>query len=98
LSVQRIFVGGGGAKSSLWLQIHADVLQKPIHLTRETESCALGSALVAAVRARCYPDLESAARHMVAIERVVEPNLANRAVYDNLFERYVALYHDLNDD
>jgi FGGY-family pentulose kinase len=96
LRVDRIFVGGGGAKSPVWLQIHADVLQKPIHLTRETESCALGSALIAAVAAGFFPDFDSAARAMVAIERVVEPNTAVRPVYDDLFERYVRLYSVLN--
>src|SRR5262249_11864476 len=45
MRVERIIVGGGGAKSALWLQIHADVLGRPIHLTRETESCALGAAM-----------------------------------------------------
>src|SRR5207249_4158863 len=38
LEVRRIFLGGGGARSALWLRIHADVLGQPIHLTRETES------------------------------------------------------------
>ncbi len=33
---------------------------------------------------------------MVAIERVVEPNRDNAAVYDQLFGRYVDLYTRLN--
>jgi FGGY-family pentulose kinase len=92
LDVTRIFVGGGGAKSALWLQIHADVLQKPIHLTRETESCALGAAMAAAVRAGIYRDFDSAAKAMVAIETVVEPIEKNRDVYNDLFGEYVGLY------
>jgi FGGY-family pentulose kinase len=96
LKVERIFVGGGGAKSAVWLQIHADVLQQPVHLTRETESCALGSALVAAVRAGVFSDFDTAAREMVTIERLVEPNAAHRAVYDDLFQRYVQLYESMN--
>ena len=95
LDVARIFVGGGGAKSALWLQIHADVLQRPIHLTRETESCALGAAMAAAVRAGIYPDFDSAARAMVAIETVVEPVETNSQVYDNLFDEYVNLYESM---
>jgi FGGY-family pentulose kinase len=96
LAIERVFVGGGGAKSAVWLQIHADVLQRPIHLTRETESCALGSALVAAVRSGFYPDFDTAANAMVAIERLVEPNSAHREIYDDLFGRYVRLYEVLN--
>jgi FGGY-family pentulose kinase len=97
LRVERVFVGGGGAKSPLWLQIHADLLKKPIQLTRETESCALGAAMAAALAAGAYPDFDAAARAMVAIERVVEPNPANAEIYDDLFVRYVELYHALND-
>jgi FGGY-family pentulose kinase len=97
LRVERIFLGGGGAKSPLWLQIHADVLKRPIHLTRETESCALGSAIAAAVAARVYPGFDTAARAMVSFERVVEPNPDHLDAYDALFERYVDLYRRLND-
>jgi FGGY-family pentulose kinase len=96
LRVERVFLGGGGAKSAVWLRIHADILQKPVHLVRETEACALGSAMAAAVAAGIYPDFDEAARAMVAIERVVEPDPAHAAVYDDLFGRYVALYRRLN--
>jgi FGGY-family pentulose kinase len=96
LRVDRVFVGGGGAKSPLWLQIHADILQKPIHLARESEACALGSAMAAAVAAGIYAGFDEAARAMVAIERVVEPNAANSGLYDDVFGRYVALYARLN--
>jgi ribulokinase len=97
LGVERVFIGGGGAKSPLWLKIHADVLQKPIHLTREGESCALGSAMCAATAAGIYRDFDEAAAAMVAVERVVEPDPANALAYDELFARYVDLYHRLNE-
>jgi FGGY-family pentulose kinase len=97
LRVERVFLGGGGARSPLWLQIHADVLQRPIHLTRETESCALGSAMSAALAAGLFPDFDSAARSMVAVEQVVTPNPDHAAAYDELFDRYVRVYHALND-
>jgi FGGY-family pentulose kinase len=96
LGVSRVFLGGGGARSPLWLQIHADILKKPIHLTREVESCALGSAMAATLAAGWYADFDEAARAMVAIERLVEPDPANAAVYDDLFARYVGTYEALN--
>jgi FGGY-family pentulose kinase len=96
LEVDRVVVGGGGAKSALWLQIHADILQKPITLTREPESCALGAALAGAVGAGHFLDFDAAAAAMVATERVVEPDASRWSVYDDLFSRYVALYGALN--
>jgi ribulose kinase len=94
-TVGRLFAGGGGAKSRLWVQIHADVLDRPVHLPREGEACALGSALVAAVHSGHYPDLEQAARRMVGIAGVVEPRAEHKRVYDECFGRYVATYQAL---
>lgn len=98
LEVERIVLGGGGARSPVWLQIHADVLGRPIYLTREVESCALGAAMSAAVSAGLYPDFDRAAQAMVAIERTIEPNPAHRGVYDDLFGRYVKTYEALSED
>jgi FGGY-family pentulose kinase len=95
LEVANVFFGGGGARSPLWLQIHADLLQRPIHLTREVESCALGAAMAATLAAGIHPDFDAAAAAMVQIERTVEPDKARSAVYDDLFDRYVALYRSL---
>jgi ribulose kinase len=97
LKVERIFLGGGGARSALWLQIHADILKKPVHLARESEACALGSAMAAAVAAGAYAGFDEAASAMVAIEKRVEPNPGNAGVYDDLFAKYVELYRRLNE-
>jgi FGGY-family pentulose kinase len=91
-TVGRIFAGGGGAKSRLWLQIHADILGRSVHLPRESEACALGSALVAAVHCGHYPNLDEAARHMVQIAGVVEPRSENKHVYDYHYAKYVETY------
>ena len=96
LTIERVLLSGGGARSPLWLQVHADVLQRPIHLPRDPDSCALGAAMAATLAAGLYPDFDAAALAMVTIERVVEPNAAVAAVYDDLFTRYVKLYEAVN--
>ncbi len=90
--VSRLFAGGGGAKSRLWVQIHADVLGRSVSLPHDSEACALGSAMLAAVHSGHYRDLDEAARHMVQIAGVVEPNTANRRAYDEHYARYRATY------
>jgi FGGY-family pentulose kinase len=92
---RRLFAGGGGVKSKLWMQIHADVLQQPIHLPAESEACALGSALVAAVHSGAYTTLADAATSMVRMREAVEPNPANKQVYDDLFGKYLSTYDAL---
>jgi FGGY-family pentulose kinase len=97
LGIERVIFGGGGVKSALWLQIHADLLQRPITLPREGESCALGSAMTAAVAAGLVPDLDAAAREMVATERVVEPDGGDAGAYEEVHAKYQGLYRRLND-
>jgi ribulose kinase len=96
-AVSRLFAGGGGARSRLWLQIHADVLGRPISLPREAEACALGSALVAAVHCGHYADLAEAARQMVQIADVIEPQAEHKRTYDYYYAKYVATYPALRD-
>jgi FGGY-family pentulose kinase len=90
--VGRLFAGGGGARSRLWLQIHADVLGRPILLPRDPEACALGAALTGAVHARHYASLDAAAGRMVQLAGVVEPDAAHRRAYDEAYAKYRATY------
>jgi FGGY-family pentulose kinase len=95
--VRRLFAGGGGARSRLWVQIHADVLGMPVALPAESEACALGSALAAAVHTGRYPDLNTAAKNMVRIAEVVEPRAETRGVYEAGYGRYKATYAALRE-
>jgi ribulose kinase len=97
LAITRLFAGGGGAKSRLWIQIHADVLQRPIHLPADSEACALGSAMVAAVHSGHYATLDDAAQNMVRIAEVVEPRRENAAVYDACYAKYLRTYPALRE-
>lgn len=94
LQITELLAGGGGVKSELWLQIHADVCQVPVLVPSETEACALGSAMLAAVHVGHYRTLEEAASKMVKLEREVLPNRALAEVYDNTYQRYLKLYQD----
>jgi FGGY-family pentulose kinase len=91
-TVRRLFAGGGGAKSRLWVQIHADVLGRPIILPKDSEACALGSALVAAVHAGHHANQGEAARRMVQVAAVVEPRGDARREYDYYYAKYRATY------
>lgn len=95
LDIQRIYAGGGGVQSELWLQVHADSLQMPIQLSTDPQACALGAAMSAAVHSGLHSNLDEAARAMVRIDRIVEPDRANKQAYDDLFQKYLATYEAL---
>jgi FGGY-family pentulose kinase len=91
LRATGLYAGGGGARSRLWLQIHADVCGLPVHVPRETEACALGAAMAAAVHAGRFAAFNDAAQAMVAWAAVLEPP-PERSAYEEAYRRYLALY------
>ena len=83
---------GGGARSSLWNQIKADVLGHPVRLPRAAMGAPLGDAIVASVGAGIYPSVEVAVAQMVTQGAEYQPNGALAARYDALYAIYVGLY------
>jgi FGGY-family pentulose kinase len=90
-------VSGGPAKSDLWMQMHADVSNVPIAFTKVSEGPALGSAMLAAVGAGIYPDVQTATENMVHTERTIEPDPEAHEQYKFYLERYIETY-PLNKD
>jgi xylulokinase len=86
---------GGGARSPLWLQIKADVLQKPVVSLATEETALLGAAMLGAVALGVYPDLDAAAAQMVHPGQRYDPDPSLRPVYDLAYARYLELYQHL---
>jgi sugar (pentulose or hexulose) kinase len=74
------------------MQMHADVSNIPVSFTREGEGAVLGSAMLAAVGAGIYPDIQTAAENMVHTERTIEPNPEAHEAYQFYLDRYVETY------
>ena len=89
--LEAIRIIGGGARSRLWCQIHADVLGRRIQVVDEPVLAnARGAAFQAAV-ALGHLKVEEIPS-LVGIARTFEPDPRNRAVYDELFREFVNLY------
>jgi xylulokinase len=83
---------GGGARSDLWLRIVASVLGIPIERTAVEEGAAYGAALLGAVAAGEFADVEEAVDACVRVRDVVEPDPAWQAAYEEGYPRFRALY------
>ena len=95
---QEVVVAGGPTRSELWMQMHADVSNMPMYLTRMGDTApVLGSAMLAAIGAGIYPDVPTAARNMVHVERTVEPDPEAHEEYSFYMERYTETYHQMKD-
>jgi xylulokinase len=94
-SANEIRSHGGGARSSLWNQVKADVCGLPI-VTLEGEDAAVrGDAMLAGVAVGAFPDLAAAERAFVATLARFEPDPTTRAAYDDAYDRYIRLFDAL---
>ncbi|MFN3848490.1 MAG: gluconokinase [Spirosomataceae bacterium] len=92
--VYQISASGGFAKSELWLQILADVFQKPVIVNDTVEGSAWGAVLIAK-RAMG----EVADENMdTSNAKIYQPNPQNKSVYEKKFEQLVRLYDKLKDE
>ncbi|MGO9309846.1 MAG: FGGY-family carbohydrate kinase [Spirochaetia bacterium] len=87
---QAARIAGGAAKSAVWVQMFADVLQLPIELTACEELGAMGAAMCGGVGVGLFGSFEEAVQRMVRVSRTVEPRGEHRQVYAEKYGRYRA--------
>jgi L-ribulokinase len=86
--------GGIAEKSALVMQTYADITGRPMKISRSAQTCALGSAIAAAVVAGAHKDFASAQKKMTGLKaKVYKPNPKAHTVYKELY----ALYKQLHD-
>lgn len=96
VSINDVKVSGGGAKSSLWLHLLADILGYNLNTSEFVESGALGAAVLASVGSGFYKCLPDAAEKMLQKEsKCIVPNLENKKHYDETHKLYKRLYYAL---
>jgi xylulokinase len=90
--LDQVRATGGGARSSLWRQLQADVYGVPIHRTTADEGPAHGAALLAGVAAGVYRDVDEACSTVRLRQEVTEPDPERERIYEEHYEVYRALY------
>jgi xylulokinase len=93
--VNQIRSLGGGARSSIWKQMEADIVGRPVLTTTNEEAATLGASILAGKAIGLYSSVEEAVEQMIQIKQRFEPNPANRAIYDDAFGTYIRLYDAL---
>ena len=90
--IDRVINGGGiPAKNDVLNRVYANVLNKPV-LVPETEVTSLGSAIFAFLAAGEFDSIEAAQERLCPRHRIVQPDPAAAAVYQQLYEIYKRLY------
>lgn len=89
--VEEVALIGGGARSDVWCQIFADVLDRPMRQVKDPVMAnARGAAFIgaAALGRLTFEDVPA----LVPIARTWAPQPVNRRRYDELFTQFVEVY------
>ena len=95
IDVKRLISIGGGAKSSIWCQIKADVCGFDLEVPDYTETALLGAAILGASGAGIFKDVKTACKNLVRIKKIYKTNLRNAEVYNDNFKKYILLYKSI---
>jgi xylulokinase len=93
--IEKIRLGGGGAKSKLWRQIQADVYQKPVEILEADEGAAFGAAMLAGVGAGAWKSVDEACEKTIRVAETVLPKNESVEKLNRNYEVYRQLYSAL---
>jgi L-ribulokinase len=90
---QVVNCGGIAEKSAITMQIYADVTGRPMKVSRSAQTCALGSAIAAAVVAGAHKDYATAQKKMTGLKpKIYKPNPKAHEIYRELYPLYRTLH------
>ncbi|GFP44103.1 xylulokinase, partial [Candidatus Hakubella thermalkaliphila] len=92
ISVKRLVISGGGARSPLWRQTLADVLGQEIVTINVEEGPAFGAALLAGVGSGIFGSLEQAVEASIHEVGKTMPQRDSVRSYEQLYQIYRSLY------
>jgi xylulokinase len=95
LPIDEIRLSGGGAQSSIWQQILADIFSTRLVTVNTTEGASYGAALLAGVGAKIWPDVETACSATITLTDQISPQSSIDDRYTSAYRQYRSLYPTL---
>ncbi len=90
--VNKIRLGGGGARSPLWRQIQADVYGHEVEIVEAEEGAAYGAAILAGVGAKMWSSVDSACNDVVRVATKVTPQASAISDLNGSYAAYRRMY------
>jgi len=90
IPVEKIRLGGGGARSPLWRQIQADVYNHPVEILEAEEGGAFGAALLAGTGVNAWPTVAAACDATIRPAATIAPK--NAEAMARAYARFRKLY------
>ncbi len=90
--VEWLAIIGGGAKSDVWCQIYADIMNREIRrVENPQEAGALGAAIIAKIGLSEIQSLDEI-KDCCHYDKIFQPNNENRILYDQMYKEFQLLY------
>jgi len=90
--IDYVVATGGHTRNELLLQEHADILERPVYLSEETENMLLGGAINAAAAAGEYAGVTGAMANMTRMGREIAPQPERYDLYRRKYEVFKRMY------
>ena len=92
IKIERTKICGGGAKSSLWKKIIANVMNLKVDVIESEEGPGYGAAILAAVGCGEFENVESAVDKLVHVVETVEPDTELVEKYEKCYRKFKKYY------
>jgi len=92
LKIEKTKICGGGAKSPLWKKIMANVLGIRVEEIASEEGPGYGGAILAAVACGEFTSVEEAAKKLVKVVGMIEPEPELVAKYEEKYQQFKKIY------
>ena len=73
--IEFVFMCGGLVHNNLYVQAHADILNRTVLINNEEEAVLMGSCILATVAAEYTESIEAAMKQLTSVKTTVKPNV-----------------------
>lgn len=92
MDIRSTKICGGGAKSPLWKEMIANILNITVEVPKSEEGPAMGAAMLAAVACGAYQSVEEAVRSIVTVKETIRPKPELAAKYEACYRKFREIY------
>ena len=97
IKIEKTMICGGGAKSSLWKRLVANILNVEVEVPVSEEGPGFGAAILAAVGCGEYESVEKATKSIIKIKEKIKPEADLVVKYEEKYKKFKKIYPALKD-
>ena len=97
IKIEKTMICGGGAKSSLWKRLVANILNVEVEVPVSEEGPGFGAAILAAVGCGEYENVEEATKSIIKIKEKIKPEADLVVKYEEKYQKFKKIYPALKD-